>query len=129
MLSIWRTEKSLLDNFWMHEIATRAKVRDAASSQEEQARADKIKKTGRDMGWGLRGWGEGKILANDMTEFKKIIWTSISQHLREFPDGSVAKTLCSQCRELGFDPWSGNCIPCATAKCLHAATKDPMGHN
>ena len=35
MLSIWRTEKSLPDNFWMHEIATRAKVRDAASSQEE----------------------------------------------------------------------------------------------
>ena len=26
----------------------------------------------------------------------------------EFPGGSVAKTLCSQCRGPGLDPWSGN---------------------
>ena len=26
----------------------------------------------------------------------------------DFPGGPVAKTLCSQCRGLGFDPWSGN---------------------
>ena len=25
-----------------------------------------------------------------------------------FPDGPVAKTLCSQCRGPGFNPWSGN---------------------
>ena len=28
----------------------------------------------------------------------------------------VAKTLCSQCREPGFDPWSGNWIPHATTE-------------
>ena len=26
----------------------------------------------------------------------------------DFPGGPVAKTLCSQCRGPGFDPWSGN---------------------
>ena len=28
--------------------------------------------------------------------------------LRDFPGGPVGKTLCSQCRRPGFDPWSGN---------------------
>ena len=27
---------------------------------------------------------------------------------RDFPVGPVAKTLCSQCRSPGFNPWSGN---------------------
>ena len=26
----------------------------------------------------------------------------------DFPGGSVAKTLCSECRGPGFDPWSGD---------------------
>ena len=26
----------------------------------------------------------------------------------DFPSSPVAKTLCLQCREPGFDPWSGN---------------------
>ena len=26
----------------------------------------------------------------------------------DFPGGAVVKTLCSQCRGPGFDPWSGN---------------------
>ena len=34
---------------------------------------------------------------------------------RDFPADSVAKTPCSQCRGPGFDPWSGNQIPRATA--------------
>ena len=34
----------------------------------------------------------------------------------DFPGGLVAKTLCSQCKGLGSNPWSGNWIP-------HAATK------
>ena len=38
-----------------------------------------------------------------------------------FPGGSVAKTLCSQCRGPRFDPCSGNYI-------LPAATKDPSYH-
>ena len=41
-----------------------------------------------------------------------------------FPGGPVAKTLHSQCREPGFDPWSGNWIPRAATKSLHEATKD-----
>ena len=28
--------------------------------------------------------------------------------LRDFPGGTVDKTLCSQCRGPGFNPWSGN---------------------
>ena len=30
------------------------------------------------------------------------------QAIWDFPGGSVDKTLCSQCRGPGFDPWSGN---------------------
>ena len=41
---------------------------------------------------------------------------------RDFPGGSVAKTLCSQFRGLRFGPWSGNLIP-------HATAKDPTCHN
>ena len=33
--------------------------------------------------------------------------------LGDFPGGTVVKTLRSQCRRLGFDPWSGNKIPLA----------------
>ena len=32
----------------------------------------------------------------------------------DFPGGPVAKTLCSQCRGPGFNPWSGKLIPYAT---------------
>ena len=41
-----------------------------------------------------------------------------------FPGGPVSKTLHSQCRGPGFDPWSGNWIPRAATKSLHEATKD-----
>ena len=34
--------------------------------------------------------------------------------------------LGSQCRGSGFDPWSGNSIPHATTKILHAATKTQL---
>ena len=40
----------------------------------------------------------------------------------DFPGGLLAKALRSQCREPGFNPWSGKLIPHATAKSLHAAT-------
>ena len=30
---------------------------------------------------------------------------------RDFPSGAVAKTLLSQFRGPGFDPWSGNKVP------------------
>ena len=35
----------------------------------------------------------------------------------------MAKTLFSQCRGSGFDPWSGNRIPHATATSSHGANK------
>ena len=35
----------------------------------------------------------------------------------------VAKTLCSRCREPGFNPWLGNEIPYAATKSLHASRK------
>ena len=43
----------------------------------------------------------------------------------DFPGGPVVKILRSQ----GFDPWSWNYSPQATAKSLHATTKDPACHN
>ena len=46
----------------------------------------------------------------------------------DFPGSAVAKTLCSEYRGPRFDPWSGNKIPNATTKSLHALTKDPTGH-
>ena len=33
------------------------------------------------------------------------------------------------CRGRGSDPWSGNSIPHAAAKCSHPATKGPVYHN
>ena len=50
-------------------------------------------------------------------------------HSRDFPGGPVAKTPHSQCREPGFEPWSGNLIAHAATKSLHATTKDPTCHN
>ena len=38
--------------------------------------------------------------------------------MRDFLGGSIAETPHFQCREPGFNPWSGNEIP-------HTATKDP----
>ena len=45
------------------------------------------------------------------------------KYLWDFTGGPVAKILSSQCRGPGFDPWSGNEIPHATTKSLHAMTK------
>ena len=42
---------------------------------------------------------------------------------RDFPSGPVVKTLCSQCREPGFNPWSTNWIPHAANKSSPNATK------
>ena len=41
----------------------------------------------------------------------------------DFPGVPVAKILCSQCRGPRFDPWSGNWIPHAATKSLHAAAE------
>ena len=63
----------------------------------------------------------------------------------DFSRDQVAKTSYSQCRGLGFDPWSGKYITHVTAKSSHTstqgshtpqlkkirhgATKDPVHHN
>ena len=39
--------------------------------------------------------------------------------------GPMAKTLPSQCRGPGLDPWPGNWIPHATTRSLHTTAKDP----
>ena len=39
--------------------------------------------------------------------------------LVDFPDGPVAKTLCSQCRGPRFNPWSGNYSSHASAERSH----------
>ena len=41
----------------------------------------------------------------------------------DFPGGPVAETPGSHCRGPGFDLWSQNQIPHATAQSLHAITK------
>ena len=45
---------------------------------------------------------------------------------RDIPGGPVAKNPCFQCRVPWFDAWSGNLIPHAATKGLHAATKDSV---
>ena len=42
---------------------------------------------------------------------------------KDFPGGPVANTPHPQCR---FYPWSGNQIPHAATKSLHATMKDPV---
>ena len=66
-------------------------------------------------------WGEKKR--------KLKLHRNISFHLEspmsgDFPGGRVAKTLCSQCWGLRFDPWSGNWIPQATTKNPTCHSKD-----
>ena len=41
----------------------------------------------------------------------------------DFPGGPVAKIPWSQCRGLGFNPWSGEEAPKDPTKTSHAATK------
>ena len=52
-----------------------------------------------------RGWEVGSSCFM-CTEFQ---FCKIERTIeRGFPGGPVAKTLCSQCRGPGFNPWSGN---------------------
>ena len=37
-----------------------------------------------------------------------LITVRLNDFLRDFPDGPVVKTLCSQHRERGFETWTGN---------------------
>ena len=40
--------------------------------------------------------------------YSKLICVCDKECHRDFPGGPVAETPCSQCRDPGFDPWSGN---------------------
>ena len=55
------------------------------------------------------------LLLKESYKEKKIIW--------DFSGGTVAKTLCCQCRRPGFNPWSGNETPHATTKTWHSQNK------
>ena len=48
---------------------------------------------------------------------------------KDFPGGPVANTQCSQCREPGFNPWSGNQMPHAVTRDPAMKIKDPAGCN
>ena len=50
---------------------------------------------------------------------------SIRKISKDFPACPVAKTLSTQCRGPGFNPWLGNWIPHAETKSSNAAIKDP----
>ena len=59
----------------------------------------------------------------NMTHF-----SMLEANARDFLGGPVAKTLCSQCRGSGFDPWSGNEIPHATTTNLTCCNDDWRSH-
>ena len=52
--------------------------------------------------------------------------THLKSQCWDFPSVPVAKTLHSQCRGPGFDPWSGNLIPHAANKSYAAAKRSFM---
>ena len=52
-----------------------------------------------------------------VSEFRLGMYTVLYLNwIGNFSDGPVAKTLCSQCRGPGFNPWLGNKIPHAAIK-------------
>ena len=55
--------------------------------------------------WGLTTWMSG---VPDTANKKKNTQLNLKSSSRDLPGGPEAKTLHSQRRELGFDPWSGN---------------------
>ena len=58
---------------------------------------------GADLGEG-EGLGRGEGVTQEATEHR----LEIKRGHWNFTGGPVVKTLCSQCREPGFHPWSGN---------------------
>ena len=73
-----------------------------------------------------------KMASGEGERVKTVIWrqrgqietrrAGIKTYSRDFPGGPVVKTLYSQCRGPGFNPWSGNYVP-------HTTTKDLACHN
>ena len=51
---------------------------------------------------------ESKELKNLLMKVKeKSEKSGLKLNIQDFPRGPVAKTLCSQCRGPGFNPWTG----------------------
>ena len=63
-----------------------------------------IRKKDRTLTDELPGW----YVPNMLLEISGEITPERMKRLMGLPGGPVAKTLCSQCRKPGFDPWSGN---------------------
>ena len=61
---------------------------------------------------GRAWWAAVCGVAQSRTRLKRLSSSSRCMYkkvtYRDFPSGPVVKALCSQCREPGFDPWSGN---------------------
>ena len=54
------------------------------------------------------GFSLFRLLFENASTAKVYSFCNLKTFFRDFPDGPVAKTLCSQCRGPGFNPWSGN---------------------
>ena len=74
--------------------------------------------------WGFRAAAVSTAIRevkprSSLGKFRHSLNTSSRKNeLRDFPGGSVTKTPHSQCREPGFDSWSGNSIPHARTKTM-----------
>ena len=56
---------------------------------------------------GGRGVGRGKWEEKQVIDKRNTLGKK-EQQSRDFPGSPGVKTLCSHCREHGFDPWLGN---------------------
>ena len=64
--------------------------------------------------------GKEKTLTGKDTRGKNFFLMKKEKIHGDFPDGPTAKTLRSQCRGRGMDPWPGNEISYTTTKSSHA---------
>ena len=63
----------------------------------------------------LRYVDDTTLMAESEEELKSLLMkvkeesekAGLKLNIQDFPCGPVAKTLCSQCRGPGFDPWTG----------------------
>ena len=51
---------------------------------------------------------ETNTIVKQLHSNKDVFLKKKKKKRRDFPGGAVDKTLCSQCRGPGFNPWSGN---------------------
>ena len=56
---------------------------------------------------GQEGWTQLVQMWVEMQTWDRMVWGAARKSMR-VADGPEVKTLCSQCRGCGFNPWSGN---------------------